>query len=218
MDKPATPIIVQGSQMPNGQNLWPKALTPTSLPKIIFILLSVVIVGELIWGAWYILKPTPLIGKIKNQAGFVTQKPTSATISLKTSQVELAVGDNLNVDIFINANGKPTTGTDLLIKYDPNFLSLTKTSFTKGSIYSEYLGQSVDNTKGFYRNSGLSPISSKKSTDGKFGTLSFKVLAAGNTKVTVDFKPGASNDSNVIDNKTSKDILDKVDNLEVNIK
>ncbi len=218
MDKPAAPFIIQGIQMPQAPKLWPKT-TSASLPKIVFILLSIVIVGELIWGAWYILlSPTTTTKKPKNQNLTLSQSKTTAAISLKTNQTNLKVGDNLNVDVLLSTNDRATTGTDLIIKYDPNFLSLSNNSFTKGSIYDEYLGQTVSNNKGIFRVSGLSVNTSQKITNGIFGSLGFKVLASGNTKVTVDFKPGASNDSNIIDSKLSKDILDKVDNLEVIIK
>lgn len=219
MEKPASPIIIQSSQIPGGQNFLPKGNLSFSLPKIVFIALSLIIVGELVWGAWYVLKPSSTsIIPFKNKQTVTVKPQASAKISLVASQKEVKVGDNLSVDVMISSNNNPTVGTDLIIKYDPNLLSLSKTSFTKGTVYQEYLGQSLDDSKGVFRISGLSTATSKNSVDGKFGTLNFNALAAGRAQVTIDFKPGSSTDSNVIDAKLSKDILDRVDNLEVNIK
>lgn len=224
-NQPATPIVIQTNPLPSGRNWLPTGGIPKSFPKIVFIVLSLVIVAELIWGAWYILRPLPgqnIATLTKNPAALFTPAKPTAQINLESSKKDLKVGDSLIVDILVNTGGSATEGTDISIKYDPKRLSLSGTPdviFTKGSLFPEYLGQSVDNKLGIFKISGISNLTSKNTSpgQGKFGSLNFKSIAAGKTTISVDFLPAKTTDSNVIDAKLSQDILDKVTNLEVMI-
>ncbi len=223
-NQPATPIVIQTNPLPSGRNWLPTGI-PKSFPKIVFIVLSLVIVTELIWGAWYILRPLPgqsIPALTKNPAALFAPARPTAQVILSSTNSQIKSGDSLSVDITVNTSGRVTDGTDLVIKYDPKLLSLSGAAsaiFTKGSLYPEYLGQSVDSKLGIFRISGIANLGSKNNLlgQGKFGTINFNAIASGTTTISVDFKPNKTTDSNVIDRKLGQDILDKVTNLEVKI-
>ena len=53
--------------------------------------------------------------------------------------------------------------------------------------------------------------------NGLFGTVVFQAKAAGQAKISLDYTPGSTIDSNVTESETVEDVLDKVENLEINI-
>lgn len=192
---------------------------PKFLPKFVFILLSVVIVGELIWGVWYISQPIPKVSQEQGMKNTFASQSFPASIILVSPQEKVSAGENLIVDVIVSTASNPTYGTDLQIKYDPKFLTLEgkATDFTSGDQYAEYLNISVDNQKGEASVSGISNPPENDGKNGSFGSLKFKVKQAGTTAVSVVFKKGSTSDSNVIATDTSQDILGQVTNLEVEI-
>lgn len=217
MEQNIGPIVIQGSQMPKIK----KGLLPEnwSMVKVSFVVLILVIVAELVWAAWFVLNPnTKEIFSPRTNLATGQPSVAAAKLILNTDNVNPKVGDNLVVNINLTSNGRETQGSDLSIMYDIKALSLANnaSSFTKGVVYSEYLGRSVDGLKGNFRISGISGPS-QFAKDGLIGSLNFKVLSPGSTTISVDFKPSSSIDSNVIDAKLSKDILSTVENLTINI-
>lgn len=218
-DKPASPIIIQSNPFPQPKNLIPPGLTK-SLPKFIFIALSFVIVGELIWGGYTLFG----LGKGNNirkiHSTVAASTPPSAKITLSSGDLNLVVGEVMVVDVELDTNDRASAGTDLIIKYNPQFLSLEGAGqevFTSANLYGEYLGLVVDKEKGIFAISGISSAGEFINKDGKFGSLRFKALKVGSTNITVDFQKGSTIDSNVIDAKLNQDVLDSVSNLEVKI-
>ncbi|MBI3486362.1 hypothetical protein HY025_05500 [Candidatus Daviesbacteria bacterium] len=217
----AAPIIIHTTPLPENKGILPSQY-PKSFPKILFIVLILIIIAELIWGAWYIFRPLQKRINSSPQNSLVTKLPKStASIKLSSINPSVSVGDKLSVDINLSSKNTPSDGVDIVIKYDPNFLRVegkNEEVFIKGSVFPEYLGYKVDNKLGVLRISGISEVTSAPAiAQGLFGTVNFKAVNQGTTQVVVDFKPGNTTDSNVIDSKSNKDILDKVSNLSVKI-
>ncbi|MBI2011135.1 hypothetical protein HYS91_00025 [Candidatus Daviesbacteria bacterium] len=213
MEESASPIIIQRGS--NKKSLLPSNAID-SLPKLIFVGLVIIIIGELIWGAWYLLQPIPKREDLKKVVNIVETKNT-ATISLSSDKTNYKVGENVTVNIEVESL-EFTDGTDLILKYDPTKLRLegnANTVFTKGNLYPEYLALKIDNSNGVFSVSGTSTPESKSEPGSDFGTLKFKAITSGATTINIDFTPGVSTDSNVIDAKTSGDILDNALDLEV---
>lgn len=177
--------------------------------RLIFLILGVVVAAELLWAGWTLSRQTTLpvpVSQKKDQVG----KPTA--VSLTSDKKTIKKGEKMTVTINISSE-KNTTGTDLIILYDPKFLQ-AEGSVVLGNLYEEYPVNKVDPASGKITVSG---ISSKNSlANGVFGRMVFTGKAAGSTKISLDFNPNSTADSNVSD-ASGKDILEKVNNLEVTI-
>ncbi len=211
----SSPIIIQSDNRDyrEGKKINFSSL---SIPKIVFFGLIAIIVIELIWGAWYLLQPLP------TSNNSITPSDQVATLSLSSDLEEITVGQIFDVEIMVSTAGQSSNGVDLVLKYDPTMVEpvgSANDSFTPGDIYSEYLGYNLDSEKGIFRVSGISGISgSGFSGDGTFGVLQFRALGSGATEFSVEHQLGQTADSNVINSKTTQDLLVDVSNLEVDIK
>lgn len=179
--------------------------------KNIFIVLGVIIALEVIWAGWFLIQS----GQKPTKDVVTTQEavqPTSLTLTSDTS--EYRVGDEISVSISISSS-KKVDGADLIIKYDPKVL--TAQPATLGTIFSDYPQNTSDATLGKVSISGITSQPGGVKPNGEFGKLNFVAKAAGTTKITFDFTPGQTGDTNVSETATSQDILEAVNELEINI-
>ena len=108
-----------------------------------------------------------------------------------------AVGQQFQSKITLNTEGAATAGVDVLLKYNPAKLKITNVQ--NGTLFSQYIGQKIDNNKGSF---GLSGIVALDDTvgyagNGTFATVVFEGVAVGAASVDFDFSPGVRSDSNV---------------------
>lgn len=184
-------------------------------PGYLFYVLAAVVIIEVLWGVTTLLTPVR-VKKVNNAAPI---SAAGATLTLASSQKEVKAGDVLLVNINLKTGGYKTIGMDAVLKYDPRFLEVSSPAFTGGKIFSEYPKVEVDGTAGMVKVSGtLTAVEGGFEGTGLFGTVSFKTKVAGQTVIQPDFIKDSYVDSNIIELGTTKDILEKVDNLEVNIK
>jgi len=191
--------------------------------KYIFTTLVVAVFVEVVWAGWTLLKPSPAVvlnTPTQTVQPVVQVKPT--VFSLVTPNTNLKVGEKFNVLINISSE-KLTDGVDLIILYNPKLLSVLPTAtdkspITLGTLYNDYPQNKVDATVGRITVSGITNGKNGVIPNGLFGSISFQAKAAGNAKISFDFAPGSTTHSNVTQTGTSKNILDKVNDLEVIIK
>jgi hypothetical protein len=107
----------------------------------------------------------------------------------------------------------------MIIIYNPAQLSITTDQITKGTIYPEYPGISVDSAGGKIGISGVSAVANPYTGSGVFAKFKFKVastLATGTPiNLSFDFDPNnktKTTDSNVIERGTIADVLSTVTN------
>lgn len=180
--------------------------------KIIYPILGIVAVLELIFGIKTLLAPLP-----KSQSQKL-QSISDARIVLVSAKSSYKVGESIPIKVRVVTSGHITSGTDLVLRFDPKLIEASPTSFARGKIYNDYPQVSIDSKAGVIRISGVS--STKKVGFigvGELGTVTLKAKAGGTTMLTVDFKKGLTNDSNVIDASDSKDVLGIVYNLKLTI-
>lgn len=196
----------------NLSNMSHKLLTK----KNVFIVLGMVIVLEVVWALWSLMghsvtnPPSPATVKTLTQV-----KPT--TVSLEANKTTLKVGEQVTVSIKLSSN-KKTDGTDLIITYDPKILSVQTVAnqpVRVGTIYSDYPSNVLDDKLGKVTVSGITSQPGGVLADGPFGTITFVAKSVGQSKISLDFTAGKTTDSNVIEVGTGKDVLEKVQNLEV---
>lgn len=181
--------------------------------RIIYPILGLVLIVEIIWGFKTLLTPLP---KTQSQK---LQPIIGAGIFLISPKTSFKVNDTIPVIIKVSTGGHITSGTDLILRFNPKIIEAGSTAFTAGRIYQNFPIASIDNKIGTISISGVTQ--GKKDGFGgigELGVINFKAKALGKTTLSVDFKPGFINDSNVIDTQDNKDILEKVSNLNIIIK
>ena len=203
----AQPIIIQ-TGAGSAYNKNGLKLSPQGTMKIVFSILILVVVGEIIWGAWSLTRPIPKYLQPKESLAFDI-KPR---LALASNKKIVKPGDNFRIDVLMLTGGKDITAADLVVTYDPNLVSMEGSPsaiFTKGTIFSDY--PLVDSkTPGVVRVSGVSELSSVgfKGIE-VFGSLNFKAKKSGTAAINIDYEPGSTTDSNLTD-RTALDILGDV--------
>lgn len=181
---------------------------------IIFVLIAGVIL-EVIFGGLSLFAPSKS-GNLNLLAPRINGL-ADANLSLVEDKKTYKSGDQVMVDVRLFTGGYTTDSTDLVVKFDPAFLSPVTEKFAQaGTIYSEYPALQVDKEKGLIGISGITlPGRNSFSGAGSFAKLYFKALKDGHTQVMVEFEPGATADSNVVLSGSSKDILGTVLNADI---
>lgn len=179
--------------------------------KNIFIILGVIIAVEVIWAGWFLVKS----GQPQPPVAVTTQVPMQPTaITLQSAKKDFKVGEKIAVGINLTSS-KKVDGVDLIISFDPKVLSAQPAILS--TIFSDYPQNKVDATLGRVSISGITTQQGGVKADGEFGKVSFVAKALGITKITLDFTPGSTTDTNIIESGTGTDILEKVNQLELNI-
>lgn len=179
--------------------------------KYLLILVAAVLLAELFW-AYKSLGPNYLQESVSISAG--SNMASGAAISLSTPKTTIKVGEEMVVSVNISSQ-ELTDGTDLIIVYNPEILSGQPVK--PGTIYNDFPLNTVDQEAGKITVSGITSATGGVLANGLFGTIVFQAKKAGSAEVSLEYVPGSTTDSNVIESKTAKDLLTEVKNLEVNI-
>lgn len=138
-------------------------------------------------------------------------------IILVADKKEYKVGDGVILLIGLGTGGKKTAGADVILDFNNKMLEASQSTLFPGNLYPEYPLLSVDQKAGKIRVSGNSSQGEGFFGEGVLATAILKATKAGKAKVTVDFTPGSTTDSNIVGD-SEKDLLEEVGNLEVEIK
>ncbi len=202
-NKPAAPGTTPTSKLPNFQ---PKNLSS----NFVFIILGFIILVEIILGVRSFISPSRQTKTIF---------PISQSkIILDTGKQNFTTTETIPLKIRIITGGKYSDSTDLILQFDPSLLSVSASSITRGKIYTDYPVSDVDNTKGLIRISGISsPGKEGFNGIGEFATINFKAKKEGKSEIKVQFSPGSTTDSNIVESGVSHDMLSEVKNVTLNI-
>lgn len=182
-------------------------------PKIIFAILGIVILIEVVYAARVLSTPvSPAPPVIKKETVVSPGK-----IYLNTAKKSFTLNETIPVSVMIDSGGHSLDGADLIIRFDPKALEATPGSLIAGSIFDEYPLLSVDAKAGIISASGVSSLRPGFKDVGQFIIVGFKAKVKGNTSLTIDFTKDSTSDSNLVEKGTSKDILESVDNLDIDI-
>lgn len=191
--------------------------------KIILAVLGLIVLVAIILGVktlWQRSAGTNLTSSTNESISSGTvQETASGTISLESVSQEYKVGQVVPVTIKLNTGGRPTSGTDVVIKFNPNSLEATGSSIVTGTLYPDYPLTKADSALKTIRISGLSATAGTDfSGEGLFATINFKAKSAGTTPLILDFTPKATADSNILETAGGTDWLKEVNNLELVIR
>lgn len=197
-----------------------KIIDRVTARKNLMVLVVVILAAEVVWAVWTLAKPVKQVVPVRNVTSTSSvEKPSSPTTAfLQASKTSVAVGEKVTVKLILSS-AQQTDGTDLIVLYDPKLLAIDpaakKTPVAVGTIYGEYPINSVDEKVGRIAVSGITSLPGGVIPNGLFGTINFVAKASGNTTVSLDFVSGSTSDSNVVETKSAKDILDEVKNVEL---
>lgn len=181
--------------------------------KIIFIVFAVVIAFELLMGVKTLLTPIKVVQKPPSRVIL-----SEGVINLSTPKPLYNVSEIVPVFVKVSTGNHLTSGVDLVIKYDSSILEASVSALAKGSAFDEYPQINVDSKNGILRASGvISPAKSGFNGKGDFGVINFTAKSKGITSVSLEFSPGVTGDSNMVELETNKDILGKVTSVKINI-
>lgn len=180
--------------------------------RIIYPVLGIVVVVELILGFKTLFASVPAVK-------YQSLKPiTGAKILLISPKTDFKIGEQIPVKVRVSTGGNTTSGTDLILQYDPKILETNLASIKTGNIYDDYPATQVDAKTGIIRVSGVTSAGRTGfNGGGDLVTINFRAKAAGKTTLAVDFKKGMLNDSNVIKAGDTIDVLEAVEKLELMI-
>lgn len=112
-----------------------------------------------------------------------------------------------DLEVKIDTGGQAAGAADIYLTFPANLLKIQK--ITKGDAFGE-LTSSINNTSGNLRASAyFSAQEAGKSFNGVglVATITFEVLSAGSVNLNFVCTPNTTNDSNIIEKVTSKDII-----------
>lgn len=181
-------------------------------PRIIFVILGVIVLAEIVYVVRTLTLPTPPPPAPKSSVQSETAK-----ISLSAAKENFTVGEAVPVLVMIDTGGSEVSGADLIVSFDPKVLEATSGGLVAGTIFDEYPLKSVDGAKGIIAISGISSLGNSFTGQGLLATLNLRAKEAGVASLVIDFTKGQTSESNLVENATSNDILESVDNLQINI-
>jgi len=137
--------------------------------------------------------PTPTSG-----ISLQKRKPAGeATLSLIPNQGGFSQGGVYKVAVQLNTGGKPATGIDVILNYDPAKLEVLEV--IPGNFFATYFRKGEDKAKKkIYLSAAIfSKTEHPFIGQGIFGTIKFKALNPGKANVSFDYISQATSDSNV---------------------
>ena len=153
------------------------------------------------------------------------QRKAQASLSLKPRTIRVRSGQTFNLTVMLNTNSTDTSGVGSIIHFNPQYLSVK--NIVSGKLFGLYPAKEANNYLGEVKISGVSfdPANGKPSKafsgQGKFATIEFLVKPVSKKElleVSFEFlNQGNTTDSNIMDAKTAKDILSKVENCQLEI-
>jgi len=157
----------------------------------------------------------PEITSVPHTSVIPTQAP--GLMFLAASKSSLKVGEKVKVTVNLYAEKKSVSGSDAIVKFDPAVLKADSTVET-GDYFRQYPLKAVDNSKGIARVTAFLPAKEEPMTEMKVLLgITFTALKAGDTTVTIEFVPGTTNRSSIVESKTSRNLLGTVKEVRLTI-
>jgi hypothetical protein len=150
------------------------------------------------------ISPIPLL---------IPRKADLGRLSLSPEQGKFKIGENFTVEIILEAKNSPVNGSDIVLNFDPNFLTVEESKAQTTSLFPIYPRNWVNNENGEAILTGLATSPAKEPFVGPqlVGSLTFKGLKEGVTQVSiVRSQKEGSPSSTIIKAQGSQNILSEV--------
>lgn len=139
-------------------------------------------------------------------------------IYLTSDKTNLETGETLKVKVSFTAPGKKIFGSDIILLYDPEYLSTDLKSIANGNFFGTTLRTTIDQLNGIIKLSAYD--GNKEALDlasYDIMEIDFEALKKGQTQISLSFEKGKTNTSNLVEAITSQNILEKTQGLSVSI-
>jgi len=139
----------------------------------------------------------------------------SASITLTTPKVKYSQSEKILITAVADSQNQFITGFDVLIKFDPEFLSLTDKKSPALPNF-DYFGS---NENGLLQTSAVQKASitpPQVFKNQKLFEFEFTAKKSGKTQINIVYMPNSTSDSNLVSNE-SQDILNTVKGVELTI-
>lgn len=193
--------------------------------KIILIVLAIFLVLESLWAISFIkgtAKTTP------TSKTTTPEKPKQkiASITLDPASTETKIGQQFIVKVNVDTNNRTVNGVDAVIDYDPEFLEVVDqddqtpgVQAKAGDLFDKLLVNDVNPVDGMINLTAsiISPDAKPVSGKGTLASITFVPKQEGATRLVTVFDYTKTNTSNVMEAKTSKNILTNVSDATIKI-
>ena len=130
--------------------------------------------------------------------------------SIELEPKNIKIGEQTVANISFSAKDKNVTGTDIVLRFNPEFLEAGEDIVTS-DYFSNYPRREANNKDGLVKVTGFSPVNGAiEDRLVSVFTVKFKGKKAGSTKISFDFELGKTNMTNIVEKGTSKNILGQV--------
>lgn len=200
---------IENNNLPNDMQTKTAETYLVKKTKIIIGLLALILIFESLGAIFFLKKysakiPPPVTNETKI-------KETIASITLIPKEKQVKTGDTFTIEVKLNTNNREINGADAVIKYNPLFLEAAE-KIENGDLFDNLLIAHVDKNKGIIdiTASRLSNEQKTISGEGVLALVTFVAKQKGETTVDLIFDEARSDTSNVLETKTSKNILTTV--------
>jgi len=187
---------------------------------VVLILLITLLINHRLTLFDYLLQANQKPLNNSEQIETVKDSEQVATLSLEinssgTESAALTVGKTYSTQVVLDTKNKVIIGSDAVLSYDPSIIEVS--SIEEGSIFPRYPSVDFSQESGKIIISAVAPPGQEFTGNGLLATIYFKALKAGSSEFKFKFNPGYTNDSNVTETNSAKDLLGTANNLPLTI-
>ncbi len=129
----------------------------------------------------------------------------SATLGWSSSSLSVNVNGTSTVVLSVNTAGAETTGTDVLLNYNPATIEIVSVNFN--SLYANQFSNNDTANGVLTLNATYSDIISFYKGTGNLATLTIRGKQAGSTQLSFQCTNGQTNDTNILQRLTATDLV-----------
>lgn len=139
----------------------------------------------------------------------------SYRIVLDKPKVE--VGQIVTAQVVFSLSGRRVSGSDVILKYDPQFLQV-EGEVSPGDFFAHYPRTEVDNRAGVVKVTAFQSVSTEpEEADISLFKVKFRTIKEGETLLDFDFEKERTDLTTLVEQGTSRNILERVEGVEVEI-
>lgn len=126
--------------------------------------------------------------------------------------------EDIIVNVSFAAPGKKIFGTDLVMLFDPELITTNVESIEKGTFFANFPRITVDEENGIVKISGYQGNETELGADrNDIVNIKFKAVKSGRGKIELTFIKGETNATTLVEEATSQNILEKIENFNFEI-
>ncbi len=190
----------------------------SSVFKWLLILVSIILILILGYELYNGIKPLLAAKTNSNLSNNNSNINSDPKLYLTVDKTNIKVGENISIKVILDSGTYKAQSFDAIIKFDPQILTAPNLIAKTSPTFSLYPISNIDQEKGIAAISGTMGVG-KPGFKGQSEIASFmlQALKKGTTQINVEYSPGSTTKSNIIDQETARNVLKATKSLEINI-